>query len=642
MIKKLTVFILLLFISIPMLANELDSLKLKLSKAKNDSAKIELLYRFSIRKKNSLKVTDSILDVIRDYSRSKDCFTKLFCFYRIGSHYSVKESLHKSVENLMIALRMADSCANKRMMMLTYGRLAYINKISENFQAAILNAHYSLGYRNMFKDSALLADNYTLLGNMYKTKYLLDSALLYHNKVLAIREKLGNDNLLAQTYNNLGLVYKNKKDYLKALFYLRKCMVLKIKIKDYAFSSAYNNLAIVFQQMKLYDSSVFYSRKVVQIGLNQKDVRVLNLGLMNLAEVHDAMKDTKNALYYYRRLHVTEDSANKEAITTAYQELQSKFESDRKDSELKRNEDTIKLAASENSRKNVLILFSSIAFFMAIIAVIFIARSYRMSRKNAKALGQKNKLIQEKNKEITDSINYAKNIQQSLLTHEKKFKDNLKDHFILFNPKDIVSGDFYWAEKEGDEFLIMCADCTGHGVPGAFMSLLGISYLSEIKFSKKIFRPDLVLNELRARLIEGFSLTNNKDGMDASLIKINGLQLEMAAANNPVWVIRNKQNLVLKPDKFPIGKHHGAVHDFSLSSMKLEENDLIIAFTDGYADQFGGPKNKKFKYKNMEALIIENSHLPLENIKQILDNNMKDWMGQNEQVDDILVIGIRM
>jgi serine phosphatase RsbU (regulator of sigma subunit) len=174
------------------------------------------------------------------------------------------------------------------------------------------------------------------------------------------------------------------------------------------------------------------------------------------------------------------------------------------------------------------------------------------------------------------------------------------------------------------------------------MSLLGITFLKETISYKQITRPDLILNELRTQLIDNFSLSNNKDGMDAALIKIKGKHLEMAAANNPVWIIRDKTNIVLKPNKFPVGKHHGEIQPFSLNSFELAENDLIIMFTDGYADQFGGPKNKKYKYKRLETLILEKSHLPLAELKQHLEKEMEDWKGKNEQIDDILVLGVRI
>lgn len=289
-----------------------------------------------------------------------------------------------------------------------------------------------------------------------------------------------------------------------------------------------------------------------------------------------------------------------------------------------------------------MISLSTVALIMAIIASVFIFRSYKQSKRNALQLSFKNKVIEEKNKEITDSINYAKNIQQSLITSEKVFTANLKDHFILYLPKDIVSGDFYWAQKVGQEFLLMCADCTGHGVPGAFISLMGIGYLKEIVNQKQLTRPDLIFNELRDKIIESFSASNNKDGMDASLVKLNGLKLEVSAANNSIWIFRGNENLVVKPDKFPIGNYLGESKPFSNNTIQLHENDLVVMFTDGYADQFGGPNNKKHKYKALEKLISQNQQLPLEQLKRILTNNLNTWRGNNDQVDDVLVIGFRV
>lgn len=642
MIKKaILLFLFLIWLS-KGLAGTLDSLKLKLTKARNDSARINLLYKASGNKKYSTSTVDSLLTVILNFRNSKDCYLRSFCFFKVGSYYAQHESPQKALNYLLVALRVADSCNIPQAIMLARNRLAYVNKINDNFDVAIKHAHFSLKYARELKDSAIMAENYTLLGNMYKTRLLLDSSLAYHYKALAIRERMKDEYNIALTYNNLGLAYKNKKEYDKALNFLRKSLNLKIKINDNTIGSAFNNISIVFKHMGLFDSAIYYSHKTIIESQRNHHGKVYKEGLSALAEVYDAKKDFEKAVHYFKRLKLAEDSIDKETITAQYQELQSKYESDRKDLELKSKEDSLKLAAVQNSKKNSLIIFSVIGLLMAIVGGIVIFRSYRLSKKNANELSFKNKLIEEKNKEITDSINYAKNIQQSLLTSEIVFKDNLRDHFILFLPKDIVSGDFYWAERINNEFVVLCADCTGHGVPGAFMSLLGISYLKEITSHLNIQRPDLVLNELRSHFIEGFKHNNNRDGMDASLIKISGTKLEMAAANNPVWIIRNKEAIIIKPDKFPIGKHHGEVGKFSLNTFELKPNDLIIMYTDGYADQFGGVHNKKYKYKRLQELIVNNSDQSLEVLKSGLDDEIKNWKGNNEQIDDILVIGIRI
>lgn len=636
----------LLFVFIVWFANgnagSLDSLRVKLVKARNDSVRIELIYKASFSKKLSTTTVDSLHEKILEFKHSKDCYIRSFCFYKIGAFYAQRENPALALDHLLTALKIADSCRNNRAVMLARNKLGLVNKLNMNFKVAINHAHISLTFAHQLKDSFTMADNYTLLGNIYKTEMKIDSALHYHYKALAIREILNDRYYIALTYNNLGLAYKNKKEYDKALDFLRRSLALKIEIKDKTVGSAYNNIAIVYKHLHKFDSAIYYSQKVIVESHKYKNGRLLREAISALAEVYDDKKDIPMAYHYFKRLNLIEDSVGKETISAQYQELQSKYESDKKDSELKSKENSLKLAAEQNSKKNTLILFSSIALLMAVVAAIFIFRSYKLSKKNARQLSFKNKLIEEKNKEITDSINYAKNIQQSLLTSEIVFNENVKDHFVFFQPKDIVSGDFYWAERINNEFMIMCADCTGHGVPGAFMSLLAISYLKDITAHLNIQRPDQVLTELRLRFIEGFKYNSNSDGMDASLIKISGTRLEMAAANNPVWIIRNKEAIVIRPDKFPIGKHYGELKEFSLNIYELKAGDLVIMYTDGYADQFGGPKNKKYKYNRLQEHIVKNCDNTMSQLKASLTEEIKAWKGNNEQIDDILIIGIRI
>jgi len=271
--------------------------------------------------------------------------------------------------------------------------------------------------------------------------------------------------------------------------------------------------------------------------------------------------------------------------------------------------------------------------------------------------------IEHKNKEITDSINYAQKIQLALMAGLKLLDKSLKnsswkntvppkDYFLLYNPKDIVSGDFYWAtelELNGQrQFLMVAGDCTGHGVPGAFMSLLCIGFLNEITKEKQISDPGKVFDELRLRIIstlnpEG-SDTERKDGMDAVLISINSTtnQLNYSAANNSFYIIRNNEIIVLKADKMPVGKYsEDTFKSFTSQTFNLIQGDVIYVFTDGYADQFGGPKGKKFKYKQLEELLMEIHKMEASMQKQILFQRFNDWKGNQEQVDDVLVIGMK-
>jgi serine phosphatase RsbU (regulator of sigma subunit) len=258
----------------------------------------------------------------------------------------------------------------------------------------------------------------------------------------------------------------------------------------------------------------------------------------------------------------------------------------------------------------------------------------------------KNHIIEEKQKEIIDSINYAKRIQYTLLAHADFLNQYLPQHFVLFNPKDIVSGDFYWATKKDNKFYLAVCDSTGHGVPGAFMSLLNIGFLSEAINEKNILEPHEVFNFVRKRLVDNLNQDGQKDGFDGILIcfELTGSNqtktITYAAANNKPILIKNGQYNELAADKMPVGAGERK-EDFKLYSIDVEQGDSLYLYTDGYADQFGGPKGKKFKYKPLNELILGNHTQSLSNQKKVLPDNFNDWRGNLEQVDDVCIIGLK-
>jgi serine phosphatase RsbU (regulator of sigma subunit) len=271
------------------------------------------------------------------------------------------------------------------------------------------------------------------------------------------------------------------------------------------------------------------------------------------------------------------------------------------------------------------------------------------------ALQNANIEIAEKNQNITDSINYAKRIQQSFLTSEKILKQTLNDYFILFKPRDIVSGDFYLAFDLPDRTIVVCSDCTGHGIPGAFMSLIGISLLNEIIYSKGILDTDKILEELRTIIIKGLNPDNNeaggKDGMDISLVSVfknitNGhIKIHFSGGNNSVYIVSSKaEGLNMKEykgDKQPVG-YYSNMKAFTQQEIFAEKGDTIYLFTDGYVDQFGGGNGEKFMSKQLKQKLSLISHLPLNEQKKQLDETLIFWQGKLEQVDDVTVIGIKL
>jgi serine phosphatase RsbU (regulator of sigma subunit) len=292
---------------------------------------------------------------------------------------------------------------------------------------------------------------------------------------------------------------------------------------------------------------------------------------------------------------------------------------------------------------------------------LFIYRSYRQKQKanliitdqkievekSKLVIEEKNKIVEEKNKDITDSINYAKKIQEAILpSKELKYK-LFPDAFVLFQPKAIVSGDFYWfAEKNGKK-LIAAVDCTGHGVPGAFMSMIGNAFLNEIINEKGNTIPSEILSSLSEQIIFSLKQTGaegeSKDGMDIALLSIDteNAIIEFAGANNPLWYIRNGIMEKIKGDKQPIGYYKGEQKLFTNHKIEFKKGDSFYIFSDGFVDQFGGKKEKKFKHKQLENILLSIQDKEMLEQEKIILNTFNNWKGDLEQVDDILIIGIR-
>ncbi|MFO7671656.1 MAG: two-component regulator propeller domain-containing protein [Bacteroidales bacterium] len=253
--------------------------------------------------------------------------------------------------------------------------------------------------------------------------------------------------------------------------------------------------------------------------------------------------------------------------------------------------------------------------------------------------------IADQNKGITDSIHYARRIQHAVLPGKLALEKYLPEHFILLKPRDIVSGDFYWVEQKNDRVVICAADCTGHGVPGAFMSLLGLTFLNEIVNKDEILKASEILDQLRSYIINAMSHKDSQamDGMDIALVVFDRQlsRMEYAGAYNPLLIIRNNEVIEYKADKMPVGIHVGEERPFSNHRIQLEKGDVFYLFSDGFADQFGGPEGGKYKSRSFRRLIQNISSEPMERQQELLEMELKEWMRDFDQVDDILVIGIR-
>lgn len=298
-------------------------------------------------------------------------------------------------------------------------------------------------------------------------------------------------------------------------------------------------------------------------------------------------------------------------------------------------------------------------------AIVIYARDIRERLRLERELQEQAAIIEQTNRDIKDSITYARRIQESVLPSDAEVEQVLPEHFIFYRPKDIVSGDFYWAtslqtlllgeQKTTRLHVIAAVDCTGHGVPGAFMSIIGHNLLDQVRTEKTVISPGTALDFVHRNLLMTLKQTTQdsvlRDGMDIAMCAINyeDRWMDYAGANNPLYLIRNSKLEIIKPDKQPIGRHAMETKPFTTHRIPLEQGDCFYIFTDGIADQFGGSKGKKFKYQQLQEILLQNHRLPMAEQKQILVNAINNWINRPEdeggafdQTDDMLVIGFRI
>jgi serine phosphatase RsbU (regulator of sigma subunit) len=488
------------------------------------------------------------------------------------------------------------------------------------------------------------------IGRSYYYKGDLVKAMDYYKQSLKLSEESGNKKRVALMYNNIGSVYAEQKEYDKALDYFNKTYSIQYELGDKQMQAlALNNIGEVYQYKKEFNYAITFYNKALLIAkeLGAKDD--IKTSYDGLHYCYSEMKDFENAHRYLLLFNEIKDSLFNEENSAQLNEMLTKFESDKKQKE-------IELLQKDNEvhaiMRNSLIVG---CFFILIVAILLFNRNKVKQKANIE-LEQKNSEIEHKNaelslknKEITDSIKYAKRLQEAILPPDNQVKKILPDSFVLYKPKDIVSGDFYWVEEWGNTILVAAADCTGHGVPGAFMSIVGNNLLREAVNVYGLTKPFLILNSLNKNiskiLHQTEELSSVKDGMDIALISIDKTtnKIEFAGAYNSLWIVRENKLIEVQGDKHPVGAFVGEeLKQFTHKEFSAQQGDILYLFTDGYADQFGGSKGKKFKYKQLQELLLLNSNKPMTEQRELLNATIEDWRGNLEQVDDILLLGIKI
>ena len=371
--------------------------------------------------------------------------------------------------------------------------------------------------------------------------------------------------------------------------------------------------------------------------------------LSQLFEIHKKLKNYKKAIFYLEEMVENKDSLEK---LSAKEDI-TKYESE-KEFELKQKLDSLKhldeirIQQAETKAKEEEIKTQKIIEAVLFVGILLVIGFLGFVYKQLNTTKKQKLVIEEKQEEITDSINYAKRIQDAMMTSSVYLKDTLPKSFIFFKPKDVVSGDFYWIYKDQEENIFFTvADCTGHGVPGAFMSMIGTSLLNEIIIEKGIKETDKILIEMRAQIIRSLSQEDEgaqKDGMDISLCKLNMKKktVEFSGAHNSLIHVRGEELKTYRGDHQPVGLLLGEKKPFTKHQVKLKKDDMLYIYSDGYQDQFGGAKGKKYMAAKFKKQLLKMSNKSEDQQLAILDQEFSSWKNDYEQIDDVCVMGVRI
>jgi serine phosphatase RsbU (regulator of sigma subunit) len=579
-----------------------------------------------------------------------------------------KANYKGSLQNFIIAIDLFKKKKNKAMLAQCYTGMGIIYWYQGFFDKAIDYYKKNISLCLEIKDENGLAAGYGNIAIIFDERKDFDNALLYYNKALIIYEKAKKQMQTAACLDNMSLVYKQKKEFTKALDFNVRSYKLRESIGDtIGMLASMENLGSIFIALKRYDDAISISDRVITIAARLGSKQDLKYAYLNLKDVYEARKEFQKANLILNKLMDINDSLRNSENANQIAELETKFNTKEKEIELSEIKLIQQLKEKENSeqlkRKNYFIIILIVIGVLILLIGVLLLKRYVDKQKIVDAINKKNEAIEtqrividkaykeltEKNKDITDSIKYAQKIQQAILPGHKFITDELSktntEHFILFKPKDIVSGDFYWFYKNESSLFYVTADSTGHGVPGSFMSMLGINLLNQIVIERGVTSPGEILNVLRDGITRSLKTDDgySKDGMDAVVCKINfeTKTLEYAAANNPVYVVRKNELIVLPSQKMPVG-YSDNIDPFNTNQFVLDHHDCIYTITDGYADQFGGEKGKKFKYKQLKELLVSINQESLSHQSQMLNQIFEDWKGDLEQVDDVCIIGIRV
>lgn len=633
---------------------------------------------------------------LKRYQTVNDTSNIAECFRMIGITYNYKGNYDQSLEKYLGALRLFEEIKDSISIAKCYTDIGILNYDLENFDKSIEYLQKSLEIKESLSDKRGVSNCYLNMGVISNDQGNHDQAIGYFLSALKTFIELDDKYGISACYTNIGVSNSDKGNITDAKKYYLKAIEIDKELGDKSGMAVLNNnianlhffiadsliLSNIQKSVaiKHLDSAMYFGKNSLALSKEIGSFSYQSSNLELLMNASYKKQEYKKSLEYAYDLLAIKDSLFNTEKTNAIQEMETKYETEKKQQQIELQESQLIIKEAKIKQQTIFrnLLITILGAVIVIICLVIYA--YVQKRKDNQKIREQNEFILDANEElkqlneeittqkeeiesqrdhvmrqkeeITDSINYAQKIQSAILPPETYITELLQDNFILYKPRDIVSGDFYWAKQINEYVIIVAADCTGHGVPGAFMSMLGISFLNEIVQRREITKANEVLNELRKQIKQSLrqhgDTEESKDGMDMAFLALNTKtnMVQYAGANNPLYLFRDQDGesklIEIQADKMPVGIHFGKERSFTNQEIQLEIGDTLYIFSDGYPDQIGGAKGKKFMKKNFKSLLADIQDKSMKEQKNILDDTLMDWKQDYEQVDDILVIGIRI
>lgn len=635
---------------------ELDSLQSLSTSLPNDINKISVLlqlveYYQDKDLNNAFKVAEQANAIALQLNNKRFvCKTEI----SLGNLYILKRDLGQAKEKFYNVLKMGQDFKDDTVIAKSYNSIGKIHLIKNNYQEALDYFSKSREINMRLKLKQEISTNYIHIGSVYNNLKQYSKALDYFENALKILNELNSIKNIPAIYSNIGITYFKMGNNEKAIESFENSIRIAEEVGNRKYlANATGNLAGLYANLNRYPEAIKMNNRSIEYARASGIKEDLYSRYLNQSELYKDQKEFSKAYEYALLASAMKDTLHQESNSRFENELSVKHESEQKELVIDNLKKDTELSETQLKQEQHLKLFLSFFVVLAAISSFILFRRIIQKRKTNKILSATHEQIEKKNQSITDSINYSKRIQDSILPSKQLKNELFHEIFILYMPKDIVSGDFYWyAEKNGKK-IVACCDCTGHGVPGALMSMIGNNILNQVVNEHEIISPDEILNQLNLEIRKALkqdTQSKSMDGMDLALIVFNNeTEIEYAGAQRPLCIVRKSspeaacELIEIKANKVSIGGYQDEEgKKFTKHTVQLLKGDCIYMFTDGYADQFGGKENRKFMIKRLKELLISNYSNPISEQERSLTEAIIKWKGIEEQVDDICVIGIRI